>query len=192
MSVQKSRKRGFRVKTRFRIKGLCDFLTGSFNFFSSNLGFVWLHFIVESKIFSLYFSPVEVVINSHNLDCMIYANDTQLYLRIQSGEDRATPLAKLELCIRDVIIWCANNALICNPGKTEFVRFSSRFTKTEVLQGIEVNGTVVQSVNSVRNLGLVLDRHLNFSYVNNICKSASLSIRNIDRIRKYLNLILKD
>ena len=139
-------------------------------------------------IFSLYFSPLEEVINSHNLDCMIYANDTQLYLRIQSGEDRATPLAKLELCIRDVIIWCVNNALICNPGKTEFVHFSSRVTKTEVLQGIEVNGTVVQSVNSVRNLGVVFDRHLNFSsYVNNICKSASLSIRNIDRIRKYLN-----
>ena len=118
---------------------------------------------------------------------MIYADDTQLYSRMHSGENHATPLAKLELCIRDVITWCANNALICNPGKTE-VHFSSRSTKTKVIQDIEVNGTVAQPVNSARNLGVVLDRHLNFSSnVNKICKSASLSIRNIGRIRKYLN-----
>ena len=142
----------------------------------------------------LAFSQLDEVINSHNLDCMIYADDTYLYLRMQSGEDRAIPLAKLELCIRDVITWSANNALICNLGKTEVVHFSSRFTKMEVLQGIEVNGTVVQSVNSVRNLGVVLDRHLNFSYVNNIYKPASLSIRNISRIRIniLINLMLKD
>ena len=82
---------------------------------------------------------------------MIYANDTQLYLRMQSGEDRVTRLVKLKLCIRDVITWCANNALIYNSGKSEVIHFSSRFTKTEVLQGIEVNGTAVQSIYSARN-----------------------------------------
>ena len=82
---------------------------------------------------------------------MIYANDTQLYLRMQSGEDRATQLVKLKLCIRDVITWCAKNALIYNSGKSEVIHFSSRFTKTEVLQGIEVNGTAVQSIYSARN-----------------------------------------
>ena len=76
-------------------------------------------------LFFLYFSPLEEVINSLNLDSMIYADNTQLYLRMQSGEDRATPLAKRELCIRDVITWCANNALICNPGKTESRLFIS-------------------------------------------------------------------
>ena len=51
--------------------------------------------VLGQMLFSLYFSPLEEVINRHNIDCMIYADDTQLYLRMQSGEDRATPLAKL-------------------------------------------------------------------------------------------------
>ena len=49
---------------------------------------------------------------------MNYVDDTQLYSRMQFGEDRATPLARLEHCVRDLITWCANNALICNLGKT--------------------------------------------------------------------------
>ena len=49
--------------------------------------------VLGPMLFSLYFYPLKEVINSHNLDCMLYADDTQLYLRMQSGEDRATPLA---------------------------------------------------------------------------------------------------
>lgn len=79
----------------------------------------------------LEFISLEEVINSHNLDFMIYADETQL--DIQPGEDCANPLAKLELCTRDVITWCANIALICNPGKTEVVHFSSRFSKDGII-----------------------------------------------------------
>ena len=47
---------------------------------------------------AFFFPPcifsVEGGINSHNLDCMIYADETQLYM--QPGEDRATPLESLK------------------------------------------------------------------------------------------------
>ena len=39
-----------------------------------------------------------------------------------------------------------------------------------------------------RNLGVIFDKHLIMSgHVNNLCRTASLAIRNIGRIRKYLD-----
>ena len=68
--------------------------------------------------------------DSDNLDFMIYTDETDM----QPGEGCANPLAKLELCTRDVIVtWCANIALICNPGKAEVVHFSSRFSKDGII-----------------------------------------------------------
>jgi len=120
-------------------------------------------------VFSKYFAPLEEVTRGHNLDCMMYADDTQLYIRTKPGEDLFTSLAKLELCIKDVITWCKSNALVCNPGKTEVVHFTSRFAASEPVPIVSVNGTLVIPVNSACSLGVVL-----CSYVNNVCKSASL------------------
>ena len=111
-----------------------------------------------------------------------------MYIQIQPGVDSFASLAKLELCIKDVISWCTINALLCNPDKTEVIHFFSPFSRSETIRDIVINGTPVTPVHSVRNLGVVLDKHLNISsHINNICKSASLAIRNIGRIRRYLN-----
>ena len=88
-------------------------------------------FFSRADAILLVFTPLEEVFNSDNLDFMIYADETQLDM--PPGEDCANPLAKLELCTRDVITWCANVALICNPGKTEVVHFWSRFSKDRII-----------------------------------------------------------
>ena len=84
-------------------------------------------FSLRTAAILLVFIPLEEAFNSHNLDYMIYTDETQLDM--QPGEGCANPLAKLELCTRYVITRCANIALICNPGKAEVVHFSSRFSK---------------------------------------------------------------
>ena len=78
---------------------------------------------------------------------------------------------------------------MCNPSKTEVVHFCSRFTEArEDIGSISINGTKVIPVSSARNLGVVFDKFLDFSsHINAICKSATFSIRNIGRLRKYLN-----
>ena len=79
-------------------------------------------------LFSLFFAPLEDVINAHNLDCMMYADDTQLYITINSA-NRSVQISKLEACINDILIWCTKNGLACNAGKTEVVHLSSRYAK---------------------------------------------------------------
>ena len=145
--------------------------------------------VLGPLLFSLYFAPLEKVIHNHDLACMMYADDTQLYLTISPNHDPTTSLLKLEQCIKDVINWCSANALVCNPSKTEVVHFCSRFTEArEDIGSISINGTKVIPVSSARNLGVVFDKFLDFSsHINAICKSATFSIRNIGRLRKYLN-----
>ena len=145
--------------------------------------------VLGPLLFSLYFAPLEKVIHNHDLACMMYADDTQLYLTISPNHDPTTSLLKLEQCIKDVINWCSANALVCNPSKTEVVHFCSRFTEArEDIGSISINGTKVIPVSSARNLGVVFDKFLDFSsHINAICKSATFSIRNIGKLRKYLN-----
>ena len=59
--------------------------------------------VLGPLLFSLYFAPLEKVIDNHDLACMMYADDTQLYLTISPNHDPTTSLLKLEQCIKDVI-----------------------------------------------------------------------------------------
>ena len=68
------------------------------------------------------------------------------------------------------------------------MKITSRFAASEPIPSVSVNRTLVIPVNSARSLGVVLDRHLTLSsHVNNVCKSVSLAVRNIGRIRRYLS-----
>ena len=119
---------------------------------------------------------------------MVYADDTQLYISIGLYEDRPVALAKLELCIKDILVWCITNGLACNPGKTEIVHFLSRFSSFSTIRGININGINISPSSDARNPGVTVDSHLQMTkHVNNLCKSAFLAIRNIGEIRKYLD-----
>jgi hypothetical protein len=124
----------------------------------------------------------------HGTDCMMYADNTQLYVSIDSLGNRSATAAKLELCVKDILIWCTANKLTCNPSKTEIVHLSSRFKHHELMSGIFIDDSIITPVPVARDLGIALDSHLKMNtHINNTCKAASFAIRNIGRIRSYLN-----
>ena len=144
--------------------------------------------VLGPLLFSLYFAPLEDVIKAHGINGMMFADDTQLYLSINCITNRTAILTKLELCVNDILIWCNKNKLACNPSKTEIVHLSSRFKHCELIPSISINNTLIAPVPTARDLGITVDNHLTLnSHINNICKRGSLAIRNIGRIRKYLN-----
>ena len=144
--------------------------------------------VLGPLLFSLYIAPLEDVIMSHGIDAMMYADDSQLYIFLNRN-NRVITTEKLEACIDDVMNWITCNMLMGNPTKTEVIHFYSRYMKPDCpLRPIKVGGHDVQPVNKVKDLGVTLDSCLTFKvHINNICRSASQSIHQTGKIRKYLS-----
>ena len=143
--------------------------------------------VLGPLLFSLYVSPLEDIVNAHNLQTMMYADDMQLYLITQNSR-RSSGLETLEHCANDIIQWMKDNKLLCNTSKTEVLHFTSRFLDVDSITHVTIGNSVKELTSEARDLGVILDHHLKMSsHINNICKSASYSLRRIGQIRRYLN-----
>ena len=138
--------------------------------------------VLGPLLFSMYIAPIEDIIHLHNVKCMILADDSQMYLAFNSC-DRILAMETLRSCINDIIIWNERNKLICNPGKTEIIHFSSRFIDNPPISAFTIGSTDIKLTDQVRDLGVIFDSNLNFRvHINNICRASSLAVRNIGRI----------
>ena len=90
---------------------------------------------------------------------MMYADDTQLYITIGSFDQCPTALSKLKVCINDIMIWCTIDGLTCKPDKTEIVHFKSRFSNSEVIPDININGCTIPPKLEAQNLGVIMDTY---------------------------------
>ena len=118
---------------------------------------------------------------------MFYADDSQLYIAIKPN-DQSSALATLRNCVNAVINWNTQNMLLLNPGKTEFIQFTSRFVGNPVLSQFSFGNKIIELSDKVRDLGVILEKELNSrQHVNDTCKKAFSAIRSIGRIRKYMS-----
>ena len=78
-------------------------------------------------------------------------------------------------------------ASFATPVK-KVIHLSSRYARTfNQISGINIGGVAIPPTQAARDLGVVIDNHLKLNkHVNNVCKSASLAIKNIGKIRNYL------
>ena len=132
-------------------------------------------------------SLLEDVFKAHGINVMVYANDTQLYLRVKP--DDRTCIHKLEKCVQDIRTWTIQNKLVLNDGKTEIIHIYSNFTKNcPTCPDINIGNVTISPKTDVRDLGVIIDKHLSFtSQINNVCKSAFYALNNICKMHKYLD-----
>jgi hypothetical protein len=128
-------------------------------------------------------------VKKHNLTYHCYADDTQLYVTIEPTDSWDDVRTIMEACVNDISTWMSNNKLKLNQNKTELIVFSSKYKTTDTSQMyINVGDSKVQAVDSVRNLGIILDKNMSMEkQVNSISKSCFYQIRNIGQIRQYLS-----
>ena len=67
--------------------------------------------VLGPLLFFLYFGPLQDVIKAHGLDCMRYADDSQLYI-ILNPAARQPVLLNLELCMNDIHAFLLSNKLL--------------------------------------------------------------------------------
>ena len=138
-------------------------------------------------LFTLYIAPLQDVIATFNLQCMFYADDTQLYIAVKPSTPELA-IESLSTCIKAVFDWNTCNKLQTNRGKTEVLRLTSRFVKNPSLgPQFMVAGVPVNITSKTRNLGVIMDANFTLStHINDLCKKAFFFINSIGRIRKYL------
>lgn len=144
--------------------------------------------ILDPLLFTLYLAPLQDVILTHDLNCMFYAVDSQIYIAIKDPDHSVDSVAIFQACVNNVFAWHTQNMLKNNPGKTDILHFTSRFKKQpSSLETLTLANSTIGIKAKAKNLGIVMDKTLSFNdHINEICKKASLAIRSIGHIRRCL------
>ena len=143
-------------------------------------------------IFLSYLSSLYDVISSLDVDVGGYADDNQLYLSFKpspEGHSQTEAMNKLANCISAVRRWMLVHNLKINDSKTEFIIIGSNQQLNKLQQSsITVGNSTVESVSSVRNLGVLFDQNLSMkSHIMNICKKGFYQIYRLRQIRCYFD-----
>ena len=135
----------------------------------------------------MYTVPLGAILRHHTIGYHIYADDTQLYLCMDT-QNASTTLEKLRTAISDVHSWMITNKLKINDYKTEFLVI----TKTHLVSTIkdlkmEIRSHLVVVSKDTKNLGVYFDSTLSMKrQINCVSSSMLYHLRNIRSIRGLL------
>ena len=145
--------------------------------------------VLGPKIYYMYTKPVSDIIQRHGLSHHSYADDTQLYITMDhSNNNWRDGLAHIQLCVSEIREWMNQNMLKLNDEKTELIVFPSKY-KQDLYNdlSITIGDTVVDCSSQVKDLGVIFDRVLSLrQHVSYTSKTCRFHLRNISRIRKYI------
>ena len=130
------------------------------------------------------------MIFEHAIPHHLYADDNQLSVSCASG-DYAAALNVLQSCLASVQSWMSTNILKLNPDKTEFLLIGNERQRSKYLPmfPIELLGVKTKPAKSARNLDVIFDKNFTFrSYISVVCNSCFYHMRDLRRIRHYLDL----
>ncbi|XP_055387804.1 uncharacterized protein LOC129616266 [Condylostylus longicornis] len=94
-----------------------------------------------------------------HIDCSIlsFADDTKLFSIIRSVED----CHRLQLNIHKFYNWCSSNGFMLNVEKCKVMRFYR--TNNFINFSYRVNNFILDSVDEIKDLGIILDNRLTFN-----------------------------
>ena len=130
-------------------------------------------------------SNLSFVSNAHG-----FADDHQLYLSFcpNTTLSQENAVSRMETCLDSVKQWMLANKLKMNDGKTEFLIIGSQQQLDKIgFNSIRVGDSIVQCVDSVRDLGAYLDSTMCMEpHIDAKCGAAFRQLYSIRKIRKFL------
>lgn len=143
--------------------------------------------ILGPILFLIYASGLSDIISSHNVDFHLYADDSQIYLPINSIPDAKEKVAAL---LSDIKIWMLRRKLKLNEGKTEVILISgsNRNKISEEFGQFRFGDAYVPLSLQVRNIGVVFDPVLRFDkHISSVVRDCNFHLRNLSIIKKHLD-----
>ena len=110
-----------------------------------------------------------------------FADDNTIY---SCASDIDAVISDLEVDMENSLSWFKSNQLVANPGKFKLMFLGMNARKL----GLFINNKLVTPTNSVKLLGITIDKQLKFDiHIKNICNQASKKLWCLNRIRKFLD-----
>ena len=92
-------------------------------------------------------------------------------------------------CMSEISCWMEQNDLRLNPDKTDILLIHSRFREGPALDYLQFMDERISISDKVRSLGVSFDKHMTFDdQIDHVCKSSINHLRNLFRIRTYLDV----
>ena len=146
--------------------------------------------VLGPPLFTVYMLPLGRVISRHGISFHCYADDTQLYFKINPASSDTLPSSTLTTCLGETKAWMKENFLQLNSSKNEAILIGTPHqTRSSTITSITFAGHDIHLSPSVTNLGVIMDPHLTFElHIKQLCKNSFYHLKNIAKLRPSLSL----
>ena len=132
--------------------------------------------VLGPLLFLIYINDLPLAL-PNNSKCFLFADDIKVF----------TNTNNLQTIVDSIDGWSKTWSLPLAADKTNLIRFGNKNPQNQV----QINGISIQSVNSIRDLGVTVDERLNFhEHISNIVKKANSRSNLIIRAFSSRNLSL--
>jgi hypothetical protein len=145
--------------------------------------------VLGPQEFIAYTEDLTCLIDRYGISHHLYADDTQLIDSCRF-KDISVSTERLQQCIETIHGWCASRRLQLNPSKTEVIWFGTA-ASVKKISGIDsslrVGDAVINSVNVVRDLGVLLDSELSMKqHISKVTSTCFFLLRRLKQVRRVL------
>ena len=124
--------------------------------------------LLSPLFFALYINDLPGAVHA---DCVMFADDVKLYRRVDQSKDTALLQADLDR----LHCWSKSWGLTLNPVKCKVLTLSLR--RSPVIGRYSIDGTAIERVSAMRDLGVLLDEKLTFGpHIDSIVLKANTSL----------------
>ena len=139
--------------------------------------------ILGPLLFSIYMLPLGQIIRKHKINFHCYADDSQLYIPLKTGN---TVIPQILDCLSDIKCWMSQNSLQLNDSKSEILLFGPPNSIPAFQSQL---GNLSNNIKgAARNLGVMFDSSLSFNQqVTKVVQSCFFQLRNIAKIKSFIS-----